>query len=178
MPSRLSGRLALSCLLGARSLTYGPVAVLQLSHPQDCGQQGGAGHCVLADCDVLQYLHRYRGRHGVSVSVASRYLHVGSGEFSFQDSALTGGPRSPVFAWVTGPSQPSSDAFSAVASRDELIPRDSSLSLEVHSFLEARRCWSWWPVSDRLLSVVSIRCVCSRSPPVFGCLRLLLLLLL
>ena len=168
MPSRLSGRLALACLLGARSLPDGPVAVLQWSHPWDCGHQGGAGHCVLADCDVLRYPHRYRGRHGVSVSVTGRYLHVGGGEFSFQDSALTGGPRSPVVAGETGPSQPSSDAFSTVACRDELIPRDSSLSLKVHSSLEARRCWSWWLLSDRPLTVVSIRCVCSRSPPVFG----------
>ena len=56
MPSRLSGQLALSCLLGARSLTDGPVAVLQLSLPRDCGRQGGARHGVLADCDVLRYL--------------------------------------------------------------------------------------------------------------------------
>ena len=65
MPFRLSGRLALSCLLGARSLTEDPVAVLLLSHPRVYGHRGGAGHCVLADCDVLWYLHRYRGRHGV-----------------------------------------------------------------------------------------------------------------
>ena len=168
MPSRLSGRLALSCLLGARCLTASPVAVLQLSHPRDCGHQGGAGHCVLAGCDVLRCLHRYRGRRGVSVSVTSRYLHVGGGELSFQDTALTGGPRSPVVALEIGPSQPSSDAFSTGASRDEFIPRDSSLSLKVHSFLEARRCWSWWLLSDRPWTVVSIRCVCSRSPPVFG----------
>ena len=84
-------------------------------------------------------------------------------------SALTGGPRSPVVAWGTGPSQPSSDAFYAVASLDELIPRDSSLSLKVHSSLEARRYWSWWTVSDRPLTMVSIWCVCSRSAPVFGC---------
>ena len=58
--------------------------------------------------------------------------------------------------------------LSAVASRDELVPRDSPLSLKVHSALEARRCWSWWPVSDHPLTGVSIRCVCSRSPPVFG----------
>ena len=118
MPSRLSGRLALSFLLGARSLTDSPVAVLQLSHPWDCGHQGGAGHYVLADCDVLRCLHRCRGRHGVSVSVTSRYLHVGSGELSFQDTALTGGPWSPVVALETGPSQPSSDAFFTGASRD------------------------------------------------------------
>ena len=83
----------------------------------------------------------------------------------FPTLALTGGPWSPVVAWGTGPSQPSSDAFSAVASLDELIPRDSSLSLKVHSSLEARRYWSWWSVPDRPLTVVSIRCVCSRSPP-------------
>ena len=39
------------------------------------------------------------------------------------------GPRSPVVAWGTGPSQPSLDAFFAVASLDELSPRGSSLSL-------------------------------------------------
>ena len=77
MPSRLSGRLALSCLLGAGSLTDGPVAVLLLSHPRVCGHQGGAGRRVLADCDVLRYLHRYRGRHGVpSLSRGVTFLSV------------------------------------------------------------------------------------------------------
>ena len=168
MPSRLSGRLALSCLFGASSLTDNPDAVLHLSHPRDCGHQGGAGPCVLADCNVLRCLHRYRGRHGVSISVSSRYLHVGGGELSFQDTALTGDPRSPVIALETGPSQPSSDAFSAGASRDKFIPRDSSLLLKVHSSLKPRRCWSWWLLSDCPWTVVSLRCVCSRSPPVFG----------
>ena len=79
--------------------------------------------------------------------------------FSYHGSALTGGPRSPVFARATGPSPSSSVAVSAVASRDELVPRDSPLSLKVHS--------SWWPVSDHPLTGVSIRCICSRSPPVF-----------
>ena len=87
-------------------------------------------------------------------SVTSRYLHVGGGELSFQDTVLTGGPRSPVVALETGPSQPSSDAFSTGASRDEFIPRDSSLSLKVHSSLEARRCWSWWLLSDRPWTLV------------------------
>ena len=72
MPSRLSRRLVLSCLLGARSQTDDPVAVLQLSLPRDCGHQGGAGHCVLADCEVFRYDHRYRGRHRFSVSDTSR----------------------------------------------------------------------------------------------------------
>ena len=80
---------------------------------------------------------------------------------------MTGGPRSPVFARATGPSRSSSVALSAVASRDELVSRDSPLLLKVHASLEARRCWSWWPVSDHPLTGVSIRCVCSRSPPVF-----------
>ena len=40
----------------------------------------------------------------------------------FPTSALTGGPRSPVVAWGTGPSQPSLDASSVVASLDRLIP--------------------------------------------------------
>ena len=57
-----------------------------------------------------------------SVSDTSRYLHVGGEEFSYHGSALSGGPWSPVFARVTGPSRSSSDAFSAVASRDELVP--------------------------------------------------------
>ena len=91
MPSRLSGRLALSCLLGARSLTVGPVAVLHLLHPRDCGHQGKEGlGVVLADCDVLRYLHRYHGRHGVSVSVTSRYLHVGGGELVFPRLSFDG----------------------------------------------------------------------------------------
>ena len=72
---------------------------------------------------MLRYLRRYRGRHGVSVSVTSRYLHVGGVEFSFQDSALTGGPRSPVVAWETGPSHSSSDAFSTVAFPETVLSR-------------------------------------------------------
>ena len=80
--------------------------------------------------------------------------------FSYHGLALTGGPRSPVFARATGPSRSSSVALSAVASRDELVPQDSPLSLKVHS--------SWWPVSDHPLTGVSVRCMCSRSPPVFG----------
>ena len=117
----MSGRLALSCLLGARSLTDGPVAVLLLSHPLVCGHQGGAGHCVLADCDMLRYLHGYRGRRGVqSLSRGVTFMSVV--ESFLPTSALTGGPRSPVVAWGTGPSQPSSDAFSAVASLDEFFP--------------------------------------------------------
>ena len=84
-------------------------------------------------------------------------------------SALTGGSQSPVVACGTGPSQPSLDASSAVAFLDDLILRDSSLSFKVHSSLEARRYCSWWPVLDRPLTVVSIQCVCSKAPPVFGC---------
>ena len=51
---------------------------------------------------------------------------------------LTGGPRSPVFARATGPSRSSSVVVSAVASRNELVPRGSPLSLKVHSSLEVR----------------------------------------
>ena len=100
-------------------------------------------------------------------SVTSRYLPVSGGELSFQGAALTGGPRPLVVALGIAPSQPSSDALSTVASRYEFIPRDSSLSLKVHSSLQAWRCWSWWLLSDLPWMVVSIRCVCSRSPPVF-----------
>ena len=42
--------------------------------------------------------------------------------FSYHGSALMGSPRSPVFARATGPSQSSSVALSAVASRNELVP--------------------------------------------------------
>ena len=61
-------------------------------------------------------------------------------KFSYHGSALTGGPRSPVLARATGPSRSSSEDFCAVASRDELVPRDSPLSLKVCSSLEARWC--------------------------------------
>ena len=59
-------------------------------------------------------------------------------KFSYHGSILTGGPRSHAFARVTGPSRSSSIALSAVASRDDYVPRDSPLLLLVHSSLEAR----------------------------------------
>ena len=73
--------------------------------------------------------------HGVpSLSRGVTFMSVV--ESFLSNLSFDGWSSSPVVAWGTGPSQPSSDDFSAVASLDELIPGDSSLSLKVHSSLE------------------------------------------
>ena len=99
--SPLSGRLVGSRLFRAGSQAGRPVALLALSHPRDCDKRE-VGSRPLADCEVSQHGHRYRGRQGFSVSGANREIPDGSGKLLYHGrspgSALAVDPRSPGFA--------------------------------------------------------------------------------
>ena len=170
--SPLSGRLVGSLLLGAGSQTGRSVAALTLSHPRDCDKREEVGSRALADCEVCQHDHRYRGRQSFSVSGASREIPDGSGELLYHgrspSSALAGDPRSPGVARAAGPSRSPSDALLAVASEGALVPR---VRPSLTSSALATGSETGHVLVDGEGSSVDggwIRDTCSGSSPVFG----------
>ena len=131
--SPLSGRLVGPLLLGAGSQAGRPVTPLALSHPRDCDKREEVGSRALADCEVSQHDHRYRGRQGFSVSGASREIPDGCGELLYHglspSSALVGDPWSTGFARAAGSSRSPSDAHFTVAPEGRIGPPSQTLPL-------------------------------------------------
>ena len=170
--SPLPGRLVGSLLIGEEGQGVCPGTPLDLSHPRDCDKREEVRSCALAGCEVPRYDHRYRCRQGFSVSGASREIPIGSGEILCYGispgSALAGDPWSSGFARATGYSRSSSDALSAVATEDALVPRVRP-SLASGGFAGGSETGSVLvdgegPSFDGGL----IRDACAGSSPVFG----------
>ena len=125
--SSVPGRLAGPRLFGGGVQKERPGSALSLSLLRDRDKQGEVRSRTLADRALPRYDHRYRGHQDFSVSCASREISVSGGDVLYHDrsphSALAGGFGSPGIAGEVGSSQSTSNALSAVAFEDALVPR-------------------------------------------------------
>ena len=121
------GRLAGPRLFGGGGQKERPGSALALSLPWDLDKRGEVRSNPLTDGELPRYDHSYRGRQDFSVSCASREISVGGGDVLYHvrspRSALAGGFGSPGFAGEVGSSQSPSNALSAVAFEDALVPQ-------------------------------------------------------
>ena len=151
VPRRLAGLR----LFGDGGQKECPGSALGLSLPRDRDKRREVRSRTLADSALPRYDHRYWGRQDFSVSCASREISVGGGDVLYRvrspRSALAGGFGSVGFGGETGSSQSTSNALSAVAFEDTLVPRVGFSLLSGALVQEVREDLFWWMVGDHLL---------------------------
>ena len=119
--------LAGPCLLGGSGQATRPGAAVALSLSGDCDKRREVRSRALAICDLLGHNHRYRSCQGLSHPCAGGKVPLSGRAVPYcggsPRSAVAGAVGAPVIAGEAGTSRASSNALSAVAFEDPLVPR-------------------------------------------------------